>query len=241
MAADQEERDDELVQREREREERTREDSRHDQRQDDAAQAVERVRSQVARRALERGIESLEPRRDEEQHERRRVDRLADDGCLRRELEVERAREQHEQAHADEQPRDHDRQRERDTNAAAERQPRAYERERGGGPDHGRDRRHLRGDLESRRERVLDLVVAEDLPVPVRRPARERQRPVLVGVEAEEDEKHARRAQEDLAEDRPAAEQRAHEPRVRRDDLELTHVSRPPRRATAGRRSGARR
>jgi len=59
VAADQEQRDDELVQRQREREERAREDRRGEQRQDDVAQPLERVRAEVARRAFETRIEAL--------------------------------------------------------------------------------------------------------------------------------------------------------------------------------------
>ena len=65
------------------------EDRREDQRQDDAAQALKRVRAEVGRGTLERVVEALQPRRDEQDHERRRVDRLADHGRLGRELPVE--------------------------------------------------------------------------------------------------------------------------------------------------------
>ena len=64
------------------------------------------------------------------------------------------------------------------------------------------DRYHER-DPKRRRERVADLVVAEDLAVPVGRPAGEGERPVAVRVEAERDEQRDRREQEEVHERRP--------------------------------------
>src|SRR5919204_401828 len=69
-------------------------------------------------------------------------------------------------------------------------------------PHDRRDGGHLGGDDERRRQRVLDLVVAEHLAVPVRRPAGERKRAVLVRVEAEQDEQQDRPEQEDVHERR---------------------------------------
>ena len=71
-----------------------RENGRSEQREHDVPQPLEGVRPEVARSALEAGVEPLQARRHEQEDERRRVHALTDDRGRRRQRLVKHTREQ---------------------------------------------------------------------------------------------------------------------------------------------------